>query len=146
MIFEKILEIGERCSRTDIITGMINSRKLEDLTPLAKEKCEAWIAACKEAGIDVLVYSTYRDSEAQKAEYQKGRRGITGEKIVTYKDGYKKKSRHQDKIAWDAVPLKNGKPAWKDNDLYRKMADIAVKLEIRSGHYWEMKDSCHFEI
>jgi hypothetical protein len=125
---------------------MINSRKIEDLTPLAQEKCIAWISACKEIGIDVLVYSTYRDAEAQKAEYQKGRRGIPGERVVTYKDGYKKKSRHQDRVAWDAVPLKGKSADWGNTEAYRKMADEAVKLGIQSGFYWSMKDMPHYEI
>jgi peptidoglycan L-alanyl-D-glutamate endopeptidase CwlK len=125
---------------------MINSRNIDDLTEEAAKLCKEWILKCKESGISVLVYSTYRDAEAQRAEYLKGRTGIKGEKIVTYKDGYKQKSKHQERIAWDAVPLKNGKADWSNDESYRKMADIAIKLGIKPGYYWKLVDKPHFEI
>lgn len=125
---------------------MINSRKLEDLTPEAAELCQKWISECKESGITVLVYSTYRDAEAQRVEYLKGRTGVRGERIVTYKDGIKNKSKHQDRVAWDAVPLKGKVADWNNDAAYRKMADIAIKLGIKAGYYWKMVDRPHFEI
>lgn len=125
---------------------MINSRNINDLTPEAAKLCNLWIQQCKDIGINVLVYSTYRDAEAQRAEYLKGRTGVKGEKIVTYKDGVKNKSKHQERIAWDAVPLKGKVADWNNNEAYKKIADIAVKLGISAGYYWKMKDSPHFEI
>lgn len=125
---------------------MINSRDINDLTADAAKLCREWMLKCKESGITVLVYSTYRDAEAQRVEYLKGRTGIRGERIVTYKDGIKNKSKHQERIAWDAVPMKNGKADWANDDAYRKMADIAIKLGIKSGYYWKCVDKPHFEI
>ena len=125
---------------------MINSRSIDDLTPEAAEMCRKWLAACKDAGISVLVYSTYRDAEAQRVEYLKGRTGVKGERVVTFKDGYKNKSKHQDRVAWDAVPLKGKVADWSNDSAYRKMADIAIKLGIRAGFYWQMVDKPHFEI
>lgn len=52
---------------------MINSRKIEDLTPAVAEKCRAFVAECAAQGIDVLITSTYRDFESQAALFAKGR-------------------------------------------------------------------------
>ena len=52
---------------------MINSRKIEDLHPHVASLCRKFIEQCKEAGVDVLVTSTYRDFEQQDATYAQGR-------------------------------------------------------------------------
>ena len=51
---------------------MVTSRSLDDLLPCVKLKALAHIAACKEAGIDLLIYCTYRDIEDQETLYRKG--------------------------------------------------------------------------
>ena len=53
---------------------MIDSRDLNDLNPKVKDMCEAFIAKCKDEGIDILITSTYRDGECQDALYAKGDR------------------------------------------------------------------------
>ena len=51
---------------------MINSRDLNELLPEVKTKVENFIALCKDAGIDLLITSTYRDNESQASLYAQG--------------------------------------------------------------------------
>lgn len=125
---------------------MINSRKIEDLTPEAQAKCKEFIAKCKEAGLTIKIIQTLRDGEYQNSLYKQGRYGDKG-KIVTYKDGLVNKSTHQSGKAWDAVPVDaKGVIEWTNLKKFALMASIAKSLDIMAGYYWKMKDSPHFEI
>jgi len=55
----------------------------------------------------------HRTTRQQNELYQKGR-GLFPDKkkIVTYCDGYKRRSKHQDWLAVDIVILVNGKIRW----------------------------------
>lgn len=124
---------------------MINSRKIEDLTPIAQEKCKLFIAECTKNGLKVKIIQTLRDSAYQQSLYAQGR--TTQGKIVTKCDGVKNKSRHQSGNAWDAVVLdEDGDINWSDATLYKKMADIAVSLGLVAGYYFSFRDLDHFEI
>lgn len=126
---------------------MLNSRKIEDLKPIAQGKCLQFIKACEDEGIKVKIIQTLRDAEYQNSLYQQGRTtGIKG-KFVTKCDGYKIESNHQSGLAWDAVPLDDkGVIIWTDMAKFKKMAEIAKGLGIKAGYYWKMIDSPHFEI
>ena len=52
---------------------MINSRDINDLDPRVAAKCLALIDACRDAGIELIVTSTYRDNECQESLYAQGR-------------------------------------------------------------------------
>lgn len=124
---------------------MINSRKIEDLTPIAQEKCKLFIAECAKNGLKVKIIQTLRDQDYQKSLYAQGR--TTPGKIVTKCDGVKNKSRHQSGKAWDAVVLdEDGDINWSDATLYKKMADIAVSLGLVAGYYFSFRDLDHFEV
>lgn len=124
---------------------MINSRRIEDLTPVAQTKCNAFIKACTIAGLNIKIIQTLRDAEYQHYLYEQGRT-MPG-KIVTKCDGVKNKSRHQSGMAWDAVALDDdGSINWSDHTLYKKMADIAVKMGLVAGYYFSFRDLDHFEV
>ena len=126
---------------------MLNSRKIEDLKPVAQLKCREFIKACEEAGLSIKIIQTRRDEEYQNSLYQQGR--TTGEKgkFVTKCDGYKLQSNHQGGLAWDAVPIDDkGVILWNDTKKFKQMADIAKSLNIKAGYYWKMVDSPHFEL
>lgn len=129
----------------------MTSRSLDDLCPEMKEVCEEFIEQCKDAGIDVLVYCTYRSNEDQNREYAKGR--TTEGKITTYKKGGE--SKHN--------CVKNGKPASRAFDCvarkgnyllwsaavpeWEKMGEIGRGLGLRWGGDWKsFKDRPHFEL
>ena len=125
---------------------MINSRKIEDLNTTAQEKCKSFIVECEKSGLTIKIIQTLRDAEYQNSLYKQGRFGDK-KKIVTNKDGYKNKSNHQSGNAWDAVPVDDkGNILWNDNEKFKKMAEIAKKMNINAGYYWKMVDSPHFEV
>ena len=102
---------------------MVNSRRLDDLKPLARAKCIEFIAECERAGLKVQVIQTLRDAEYQKYLYQQGR--TRKGPIVTWKDGVKAKSEHQSGLAFDVVPLGNkGEILWNDRVKFKRMAEI----------------------
>lgn len=111
---------------------MINSRDLNDLTPEVKAKAEAFIAACLLEGIDILVTSTYRDNEAQTALYAQGRtkRGVI---VTNAKAGY---SYHNFRVAFDVVPLVNGKPVWNTKGLDRPLWQKIGAIGKQCGLEW----------
>lgn len=119
---------------------MINSRKLEDLNPIVKKKCEDFVASCAKQGIDVLITSTYRDAESQNALYAQGRT-THGAKVTNAKAG---QSFHNWKVAFDFCPLVNGKAQWNDVALFTKCGIIAEKCGLEwAGRWNKFKELAH---
>ena len=122
---------------------MINSRDLADLLPVVKEKVDTFIAACKDAGIDLIVTSTYRDKESQDALYAQGR--TQPGKIVTNAAGGW--SYHNYRCAVDVVPVVNGKCDW--DGTHPVWADVG-RIGKESGLDWagewvHFKELAHFQ-
>jgi peptidoglycan L-alanyl-D-glutamate endopeptidase CwlK len=116
---------------------MINSRNINDLHPHVAALCKRFVAECKKAGIDVLISSTYRDKESQAAIYAQGR--TKPGRIVTYaKPG---QSWHNHRLAFDFVPIVNGKAVWNDARLFKKCRAIGESLGLE-GLDFEM---AHFQ-
>lgn len=111
---------------------MINSRKLEDLAPEVESLARAFIELCGKDGIDVLITSTFRDLESQAALYAQGR--TTAGKIVTNAEAGH--SYHNFRVAFDFVPLVNGKPQWDDLETYRKCGALAESLGLEWAGRW----------
>lgn len=119
---------------------MINSRNLTDLLPVVQLKAEQFVAACKKQQIDVLIYNTYRDNEAQNAEYAKGR--TKPGKIVTNAQGGQ--SYHNWRCAFDFVPLVKGVPAWSDSALYLRCGIIAESVGLEwAGRWVSFRETAH---
>lgn len=126
---------------------MINSRKLEDLEPRVRELCEKLIAACDLVGIDILITSTYRDNESQNALYAQGRT-LPGNKVTNAKGG---QSFHNYRVAFDMVPLINGKPLWdtkgSNGEIWKQIGEIGVKLGLEwAGNWKTFKEFPHFQL
>jgi peptidoglycan L-alanyl-D-glutamate endopeptidase CwlK len=111
---------------------MINSRKLEDLHPKVKTLCENFVKTCAKVGIDVIITSTYRDGESQNALYAQGR--TTPGKIVT--NAKAGQSFHNWRVAFDFVPVVNGKAQWNDTALFTKCGQIAEALGLEWAGRW----------
>lgn len=119
---------------------MISSRKLSDLHPKVAVKCQAFIDACASAGIDVIITSTFRDAEAQDALYAQGR--TTPGSIVTNAKGGE--SFHNYQVAFDFVPIVNGKAIWDDDKLLGICGGIAEGLGLTwAGHWIQFKEKLH---
>lgn len=122
---------------------MINSRSLDDLLPPVKDRAEKFLAACKAAGIDLIVTSTYRDAESQDALYAQGRTK-PGDIVTNAKAG---QSFHQYRCALDVVPIKNGKLVWNTSD---PIWTVVGYLGKRAGLDWAgewvtFKETAHFQ-
>jgi peptidoglycan L-alanyl-D-glutamate endopeptidase CwlK len=125
---------------------MMNSRSLDELLPPVKERVEAFISDCHSNGIDLLVTSTYRDSESQDALYAQGR--TTAGYIVTNAKGGE--SYHNYRCAVDVVPLVNGKPVWStgglDGALWAKVGEIGERNGLDWAGRWQtFKEMAHFQ-
>ena len=122
---------------------MINSRDLNDLLPVVKDKVDTFLQSCKDSGIDLIVTSTYRDVESQDALYEQGR--TTPGHIVTNARGGQ--SYHNYRCAVDVVPVVNGKCDWDGS--HPVWADVG-RIGKESGLDWagewvHFKELAHFQ-
>jgi peptidoglycan L-alanyl-D-glutamate endopeptidase CwlK len=122
---------------------MINSRSLDDLLPAVKVRVEKFLNSAKDAGIDLLVTSTYRDNESQNALYAQGR--TKPGRIVTNAKGGQ--SFHNYRCAVDVVPLLNGKPVWDaENDIWQKVGDLGIAAGLEwAGNWTKFREMPHFQ-
>jgi peptidoglycan LD-endopeptidase CwlK len=125
---------------------MINSRKISDLLPVVQDKVNDFIHKCNEAGIEILITSTYRDHESQAALYAQGRT-TPGKKVTNAKPGM---SWHNWRCAVDIVPLRHGKPVWNttgiDGELWNKVGAIGESCGLEWAARWKsFKEICHFQ-
>ena len=120
------------------------SRKLDDLTPKAKAKCEAFLAAANLAlapkKLTLLITCTYRSPKEQNTLYAQGR--TKPGKVVTNA----KHSVHTDRKAWDvAFNTAKGEVTWEGP--WETLGAIARKLGIYWGGDWKsFHDRPHFQI
>lgn len=101
------------------------------------------VARATELGISLIVIEFYRSPQNQARRYARGR--TKPGRIITYCDGYKKKSKHQFRLAWDIAILIDGQITWNPLHGYNILGNIWKQM----GHTWggdfSFKDYCHFE-
>ena len=127
---------------------MINSRDLKELHPIVANMCQQLINECKKENIDILITSTYRDFESQNALYNTGRNPTDIKnkvKIVT--NAKAGESFHNYRVAFDLVPIINGKCCWDTNNKVWQV--IGLKAE-KIGLFWAnnwvgFKELAHFQ-
>lgn len=120
---------------------MINSRDINELHPKVKDKAQAFLDECKKAGLNVIIYSTYRDHESQNDLYAQGR--TKAGKVVTKAKGGD--SFHNWRVAFDAAPVINGKIDWNNTKAFERMGAIGKKVGLEWGGDWKFKDMPHFQ-
>ena len=119
---------------------MINSRDIAELSPKVQPMCLKFIGACQAAGIDILITSTYRDNESQNALYAQGRTA-KGRKVTNAKGG---QSFHNYRVAFDFVPIINGKAQWNDLDRIGICGQIAKQCGLDwAGDWVNFKEMLH---
>ena len=111
---------------------MISSRAIADLHPKVQPLCLKFISQCKDAGVDILITSTYRDFESQDALYAQGRTAA-GRKVTNAKAG---QSFHNYRVAFDFVPIINGKAQWNDLDRIKLCGSIAKQCGLEWAGDW----------
>jgi peptidoglycan L-alanyl-D-glutamate endopeptidase CwlK len=122
---------------------MINSRSLDELLPEVKTKVEQFISLCKDAGIELLVTSTYRDDESQAALYAQGRTD-PGNIVTNAGPG---ESYHNYRCAVDVVPLVNGKPDWDgSHPVWATIGSLGEQAGLDwAGKWVHFKELAHFQ-
>lgn len=116
--------------------------KLDGLHPKVKELALKHKEKCKEAGIDLLIYCTYRSINEQNVLYAQGRTK-PGKKVTNAKGG---QSFHNYRVAYDCGPVVNGNIAWNREDLFKKIGQIGVSLGLEwGGNFKSIKDLPHFQ-
>lgn len=125
---------------------MINSRNIDDLHPIVKGKAQSFLGLCEAADIDVLIISTYRDEESQAALFAQGRTK-PGNIVTNAKAG---RSYHNWRVAFDVVPLRNGKPVWgtsgQDGKLWERIGLIGESVGLEwAGRWKNFKEYPHFQ-
>lgn len=110
---------------------MIDSRDINDLLPVVRAKCVAFVAACAKAGIEVKIISTYRDAARQNALYAQGR--TRPGKIVTYARAGS--SWHNHRAAFDFAVVKHGAIDWGDTKSYRAARKIGEGLGLEGLNF-----------
>ena len=121
---------------------MVNSRGLSDLNPKVAALCTEFINSCKKQNIDIIITSTYRDTESQNALYAQGRTA-PGKKVTNAKAG---QSFHNWKVAFDFVPVVNGKPVWDNDELITKCGEIGENIGLEWAGRWKtFKEKLHLQ-
>lgn len=125
---------------------MINSRRVCDLHPAVQRRCNAFLESCAVAGIEVLITSTYRDHESQNALYAQGRTA-PGPKVTNARGG---ESMHNYRLAFDIVPMRNGKPVWGvsglDAALWNQVGVIGESCGLEwAGRWSKFREYPHFQ-
>lgn len=90
--------------------------------------------------------STWRDIEAQNALYAIGRTVDKDKRPVTNAEGGH--SWHNYKVAWDVVPIIQGKPVWDSNDpVWQEVIKAGEDSGAEAGAKWKtFPDLPHFQI
>jgi peptidoglycan L-alanyl-D-glutamate endopeptidase CwlK len=123
----------------------MSDRNIADLHPLLQPKCQAHIDACKAAGIDLILTCTYRSSLDQNALYAQGRTA-PGVIITNAKGG---QSMHQYRLAYDCVPVVNGKALWDSSSpIWGKVGELGKAQGLEWGWDWpgSFREMPHFQL
>lgn len=125
---------------------MISSRKIEELHPVVQRLYLKFEDECEKAEIPILRTSTYRDIESQNALYAQGRT-VKGAILTNARGG---DSFHNYRVAFDVVPLRNGKPVWgalgDDWALWRSVGAIGRACGLEwAGDWKKFKEFPHFQ-
>lgn len=131
------------------------SRRIEDCHPELQMKLLACIQEWANAGLDILVTCTYRSKEEQLALYEQGRTS-PGRIVTNAKPGQSAHnytvSNKPASLAFDVVPMSNGKPVWgtsrEDMKVWQQISTIAKAKGLQwagdwQGHFHEI---AHFQL
>lgn len=117
------------------------SRSLSDLHPSTRAKAEAFLDLCAAAGLDVLIYCTFRSPAEQAQLYAQGRT-VPGAIVTNARPG---ESLHNAvdaagnpaARAFDGVPMRAGKPVWAKGDpLWKTYGALGEKAGLEWAGRW----------
>lgn len=119
-----------------------SEKKIMLLHPLIRGKARDFINKAETEGINLRVTSTLRTYAEQNKLYEQGRTTAGG--IVTNaRGGY---SNHNFGLAFDVVPIVNGKADWNTKD-WNKIGQIGKSVGFEWGGDWKsFVDKPHFQM
>lgn len=118
------------------------NNSLDALHPYVKILALKFLEACEKENFPVKIIMTYRTIEEQNALYAQGRTK-PGNIVTNAKGG---SSYHNYRLAFDAVPVINGKINWDDEKAFKKMGAIGTSVGLEWGGNWPtFKDTPHFQ-
>lgn len=96
-----------------------------------------------ELGIELLITSTYRDKESQDALYAKGRTA-PGAVVTNARGG---DSLHNYRVAYDVVPVVDGKPVWEaSSPVWEEVGRIGKECGLEWAGDWKtFRELPHFQ-
>jgi peptidoglycan L-alanyl-D-glutamate endopeptidase CwlK len=120
----------------------MSSRNLEDLHPLVADKAKQLVQMAAAEGVEILVTSTLRTFEEQAELFAKGRTK-PGAIVTNAKPG---SSWHNFGLAFDVVPLVNGKAIW-NSPFWNQIGELGKEVGlVWGGDFKSFKDKPHFEL
>jgi peptidoglycan L-alanyl-D-glutamate endopeptidase CwlK len=115
----------------------------KELFPLVQRKLQEHRGLCKKHGITFSVTSTYRSVGAQNALYAQGRTK-PGNIVTNAKGG---QSFHNWRVAYDVVPVINGKISWSNEAIFSAIGYFGKKCGLEwGGDFGNIKDLPHFQL
>ncbi len=121
---------------------MINSRSLNDLHQKVQAMAQEFLDQCKAVDIDVIITSTYRDSEDQAVIYAMGRT-TPGPIRTNARPG---QSFHNYQLAFDFCPIVHGKAMWDDLALFARCGAIGKQIGLDwAGDWTTFKEYAHLQ-
>ncbi|MDM0119021.1 M15 family metallopeptidase [Variovorax arabinosiphilus] len=125
------------------------SRALSDLAEPVRLAALAFVARCKAAGLDVLIYCTLRSEAEQAALFAQGRT-VPGVIVTNARPGRSLHNPDATGKAWafDAVPTRSGAPLWADEDALRRMGECGEAVGLEWAGRWRgaLRERVHFQI
>ncbi len=120
------------------------SKDLSLLAPKFRVQVEAALAACKEQGLEAMVYEAYRSDELQKIYYARGRTVIPPTHTVTNAPN-NQYSWHGYGLAVDVVHAKFYWEPPEGEGWFKKVAAVFKANGCSWGGDWTSPDTPHFQ-
>ena len=129
------------------------SRALTDLHPALQPLARQHIDLCAAQGVHILIYCTWRSRDEQARLYVQGR--TRPGKIVTWARPGESLHNHTmpdgtpAALAYDCVPLINGKPVWvSTHPVWATVGAVAKQIGLEWAGTWSRKkrEFPHFQI
>lgn len=112
------------------------SRKFEDLHPYVAKLARAFVIECEAQGRQVLITSTFRSTDSIR----------THDAHIARKSGIKPTNAksheyfHAYRVAFDFVPIYQGKCQWDDVQFFYDCGKIAEQMGLEWGGRWDEPD------
>lgn len=136
------------------------NRDVGCLHPALREKAKEFLRKCREMGVNVVIYNTCRTLAEQEALYLQGRASLEIVNEARRKAGlqpisgpenrivtYTRVSPHCFGLAFDFVPVVDGKAVWNDDALWERCGRVAESLGLEWGGRWKgFRDLPHVQV